>query len=142
MKVETKEIPIPSTTRTVTTYVCETEGCDYSTSDKESAEHHLGSEHAAKAEQEIDDVTYVKLLTAEDHKAYLAARLSDRSRGEFSEPGWYAVKRYTVPCGRGCCSDDVTELVELAVQRSMYQKLAANTQVTIKQLDELEQAKD
>lgn len=117
MKTET-ETTKTELSITTTTYSCEVDGCDFTTTKKRTADLHHGRHHAVDSiwTNSIEDPdalaadTFLQFSSEENFDAW------NRSNDGFHEnkwsgPGWYAAIDDIVPrrtCG--CCSDRVIRL--------------------------------
>jgi hypothetical protein len=109
MKTLTKIELVPAEEVTVTQYGCDL--CDFTSDDKEEVEKHHGKSHAVK--DTVGDM--MRFESEEDAKSWMSCDdFADRRRMNWTGPGWYTVKSYDEPCGRGCCRKWVLELVPAA----------------------------
>lgn len=98
-----------------TRYVCEAEGCDFSTTDEREAEEHPWRKHKVfkKVRVDIDpddelrtESTLVLFDTEEafEHYQNLDGFVDRLYADPWEGPGWYETWSDSVPCGHGCCT--------------------------------------
>jgi hypothetical protein len=99
-------------TRSIT-WTCD--ACGFKTDDEGEATAHYAKSHAFRAKAEADGIDF---LWFDDAAAYAAWTESCRygeasSKCKFVGPGWYGVRTWLGPCGRGCCERDMFGLFPL-----------------------------
>lgn len=101
-------------TREIDNWVCDVEGCDFSTDSEEEANNHFASLHSFKAERKVGDTTFLWFENKENYRAYFQDSRSsgffDLSYDEelFIGPGWYALTSRDIDCRCGHCDEYVT----------------------------------
>lgn len=148
MKIETTT---KVTERAVTTYICEEEGCDFSTTNKNQAEKHTWKNHKKFEEVYFDldpneevrtDINLVKFNSEEDFEAYKKyCQYSDLNAKEpWEGPGWYETWTKYVPCPRGCCSDLQAYIQPAAETLYNLKKTQERLGAAIKKIEETSEA--
>lgn len=133
---------------TQTRYLCEEEGCGFTTTDEREAEEHPWRSHKDFNKVRIDlwpydelreSSTLVFFSSEEDYKVYQQQRLGetvDRNLAErWKGPGWYETWVESVPCGRRCCTDEALFMRPASVMLRKLKQMRETIDETLTMLE-------
>lgn len=131
MREVRRTVEVPASERVEVSYACEEAGCGFATVDEREARAHWGREHAARGEQPIGDVVFLRFDSESDFSAFSEAVVGggadhevDYVDGRWVGPGWYGKQYRSSPRGCGCCSERTLKLVPAALVREEWRSRA------------------
>ena len=144
MREVRRTVEVPASERVEVSYTCEEPGCGFAIADEREARAHRGREHAARGEQSIGDVVFLRFDSEPDFSPFCEAAVGDGAGhevdhvdGRWVGPGWYGKQYSSYPRGCGCCSERTLKLVPAALVREEWRSRAERLVRLVDLLDDL-----
>jgi hypothetical protein len=128
----------PSYEKEIVEFVCDADGCDFTTNNEKKAEEHFGKEHAALDQVSIDDINFCYFATKEAADAWAETQYHDIKYVDWVGEGWYGAETGHQPCSRGCCTDYYIRLQHYSVFLSDWELKLKELQKDVEELRKLE----